>query len=146
MKLTKTRKIARRRGSAATEFALILPVLLMLIFGGIDFGRFAYTSVAVQNGARAGAAYAMMNRFATATKSAWDNAVRAAVEDEMELLAVPGGFDTSKLTVTTTSATESDGLSRVEVNVAYPFSSVVGFPWVPDSVGMRASVEARVIR
>jgi Flp pilus assembly protein TadG len=41
------------------EFALVLPVLLLIIFGIIDFGRMLYTKItltqAAQNAARAGA-------------------------------------------------------------------------------------------
>lgn len=46
------------RGSIAVEFALILPILLMLLFGIIDFGRLLYTqevlNTAVREGARMG--------------------------------------------------------------------------------------------
>jgi Flp pilus assembly protein TadG len=49
------------RGAAAVEFALVLPVLLLIIFGIIDFGRMLYTKItlteAAQTGARAGAIF-----------------------------------------------------------------------------------------
>lgn len=35
------------KGQAAVEFALVLPILLMLIFGIIDFGRVLYTKSAL---------------------------------------------------------------------------------------------------
>jgi Flp pilus assembly protein TadG len=35
------------KGQAAVEFALVLPILLMLIFGIIDFGRILYTKNAL---------------------------------------------------------------------------------------------------
>ncbi len=41
-----------RRGVAATEFALILPLFLLIVLGCIDYGRFAHTYIAVTNGAR----------------------------------------------------------------------------------------------
>jgi Flp pilus assembly protein TadG len=46
----------RRRGAAAAELAMILPLMLILVLGCVDFGRFAYSYIAVTNAARAGAA------------------------------------------------------------------------------------------
>src|SRR6185312_11491700 len=52
-----TRKTARERerGAAAVEFALVLPVLLMLIFGIIDFGRMLAAKIVITEAAREGA-------------------------------------------------------------------------------------------
>ncbi len=44
-------------GSAVVELALILPFLLLLIVGVVDYGRAFYTSITVANAARAGAEY-----------------------------------------------------------------------------------------
>lgn len=43
------------RGAAAVEFALVLPLLLILIFGIIDFGRLLNAQIAVTEAAREGA-------------------------------------------------------------------------------------------
>ena len=48
---------ARRRGQALVEFALILPILLLVLVIAIDFGRLFYLYVGINNGAREGAAY-----------------------------------------------------------------------------------------
>lgn len=45
----------RERGAAAVEFALILPLMILLLAGIIDFGRFFYTQNIVVNAAREGA-------------------------------------------------------------------------------------------
>lgn len=48
--------LSNRRGAAAAEMALILPVLLLLLFGGVEGGHFIWTqhkvTKAVRNGAR----------------------------------------------------------------------------------------------
>ena len=49
--------IDRRSGQSAIEFALILPVLLLLILGAIDLGRMFYTKIVLTNAAREGANY-----------------------------------------------------------------------------------------
>ena len=45
------------KGQSLVEFALILPLLLVLVFGAIDFGRLFYTKTVLTNAAREGAYY-----------------------------------------------------------------------------------------
>ncbi len=40
------------RGQALVEFALVVPIFLILMFGIIDFGRYVYTANALSNSAR----------------------------------------------------------------------------------------------
>ena len=55
--MTRLLKGLRRsdRGGAMVELAVILPVLVLLVIGVVDYGRAFYTSVTVANAARAGA-------------------------------------------------------------------------------------------
>jgi Flp pilus assembly protein TadG len=51
-------QVARRQqGSVAVEFAIIVPVLFLLVFGAIDFGHAWYMRHVLQNGCREGARY-----------------------------------------------------------------------------------------
>jgi len=45
-------------GQSMTEFALVFPIFIMLVFGIIDLGRFVYTANALNNGAREGTRFA----------------------------------------------------------------------------------------
>lgn len=47
--------LRRERGAAAVEFALILPILLLLVMGTIDFARAYNTHISLSGGAREGA-------------------------------------------------------------------------------------------
>jgi Flp pilus assembly protein TadG len=49
---------ACRRGTAAVEFALVAPFLLLLLGGIVELGRAVYDSAALAGAARAGAQYA----------------------------------------------------------------------------------------
>jgi Flp pilus assembly protein TadG len=49
------RGLDRERGAAAVEFALVLPLLLLLVFGIIDFGRMLNAQITVTEAAREGA-------------------------------------------------------------------------------------------
>lgn len=46
--------VQRDRGAAAVEFALVLPILLLLVFGIVDFGRAYHEQVTLTHGAREG--------------------------------------------------------------------------------------------
>lgn len=54
-------KRRRERGQAMVEFALILPVLLALLCGIIDFGWLYYNQLTLTNAAREGARYAVIH-------------------------------------------------------------------------------------
>jgi hypothetical protein len=64
----------RDRGAAAVETALVLPILLLIVFGIIDFGRMLNAQInlteAAREGARAAALQASVeNRVNTATQT-----------------------------------------------------------------------------
>src|SRR5580692_4436956 len=48
-------------GQSLLEVALLTPMLLALLLGSIEMGRYAYISILVGNAARAGAAYGAQN-------------------------------------------------------------------------------------
>jgi Flp pilus assembly protein TadG len=50
-----------RRGQAAVEFALLLPILMLLTLGAVDFGRLMYGVVTVNNAAFHSALWAVAN-------------------------------------------------------------------------------------
>ena len=57
----------RERGQSLVEFALVLPVLLLFIFGIVDAGRLIYTYNTVSNAARDGARVAIVNQSTSGT-------------------------------------------------------------------------------
>jgi Flp pilus assembly protein TadG len=50
-------RLRSQRGQSLIEVALLTPLLLSLMVGTIEMGRYAYLSILVGNAARAGAAY-----------------------------------------------------------------------------------------
>ncbi len=58
----------RRRGQALTEFALILPIFLLILFGVVDFGRAIYTYNALSNAAREAGRTAIVNQYPDAVR------------------------------------------------------------------------------
>jgi Flp pilus assembly protein TadG len=54
-----TQKFFQESGSAAVEFAVTLPILVLVLIGIFDYGQAVNLSTKLQNGARAAAQYAL---------------------------------------------------------------------------------------
>lgn len=52
--------LADRRGASAAEFAMVLPVFLLIVFGTIDAGRYAWQLNQLEKAAQAGVRYAVV--------------------------------------------------------------------------------------
>lgn len=85
----------REEGAAATEFALIAPLLIMLFFGVVQIGLAIYRTQLVEAAAREAARVASVGAPA-------DDVLLAAIN------AAPG-FDASELTVDTSDLCASQG-------------------------------------
>ena len=49
------------RGQGLVEFAILLPVLLLVVLGAVDFGRVMFSWIQITNASREAAAYAAFN-------------------------------------------------------------------------------------
>ena len=80
--LTGLKNIKEKKGQALVEMALILPILLLLVFGMIDFGRILQTNLAATEASREIARVAaLMGNDATAeaTINAVEKSSKAAI-------------------------------------------------------------------
>lgn len=138
--LTRTEKA--RRGTAAVEFAIVLPVLVVMLAGTADYGRFASTSVAVCNASRAGAGYGCIHPWDSYTSQSFMTTCRAKVEEEFS--SIPG-FNATNLNVQISSeGTWPKG--RVRVSVAYPFRTVVNWGFIPNSISISRTTVLPMVR
>ena len=55
------KRLRGEEGQDIVEFALVLPILMVVLFGIIDFGWIFYSTAMVANSAREGARFAVMN-------------------------------------------------------------------------------------
>ena len=62
------------------EFALLAPVVLLLVVGAIDFGTFIYQKMQLQSAARAGAQYAIQSDATVSDTAGILNAAQIASE------------------------------------------------------------------
>lgn len=89
-----------RFGGAVLDAALVLPILLSLTFGTVEYGHYFFVKHAMQGAAREGARAAI-------TPSATNATVTAAVNSSMSA----AGFNSSVYTVSIRNATDTANLN-----------------------------------
>jgi Flp pilus assembly protein TadG len=123
-----------RKGVAAVELAVLLPLLVFLFLITIDFARVYYFSLTLTNCARAGAMYA--SDPAVAHESPFADVQEAALADATNISPAP--------TITQTQGTDASGRLYVEVTASYTFSTITGFPGIPNNLALTRSVKMYV--
>jgi Flp pilus assembly protein TadG len=101
------------RGTSALEFALLLPVFLLLFFGAIEFGRMIWTQVTLQQAVQAAA------RCVSVGSCTVGDAPSYASQQTYGLDVSSGAF---------TATSPSCG---IEVSANLPFTFILSalFPW-----------------
>jgi len=124
----------RRRGAAATEFAIVLPVFLLLIVGILEFGRMIMVQQVLTNAAREEARLACI-------EGSTESAVQTAVATFLTNASVSG------VTVTCSPSNLSSAApgSQITVQTSVPFKDVswVSSPWFATDVTLSASCMMR---
>ena len=114
-------------GTALVEFALVAPVLLLILVGILDLGRAVNALVTVSNAAREGSHYAILHP--TAAPSAIVNAVRTRVEplDETRVVVTSSYYNGTTFTVWPAGgipvSSPTPRAVPVRVAVCYPWSA-----------------------
>ena len=104
-------QIRNEQGQTMTEFALVLPVLALILFAVIQFGIVFNNYVTLTDATRAGARRAAVSRDDPNRDSVVMDAIRSSATD----------LDSSKLSVPPPSSSWDPG-SDVTVTASYPYS------------------------
>lgn len=102
------------RGQALVEFALILPLLMVLLFGIVEFGRAWNAKQVLTDAAREGARLAVLGD-PTITQARVDSTVKVKIKG--------GGFDTTQVTIAYPDGfkTGTGNITSVQVSMPYRF-------------------------
>jgi len=115
----------REDGAALVEFALILPLLVLLIFGVIEFGLLFYNQQVITNASREGARYGIVSRVPERRSVA---EITQVVNDYCSSNMITFGSETPATAVNPHSLTASFGEDlTVTVTFHYDFLVLPGF-------------------
>jgi Flp pilus assembly protein TadG len=104
------------RGAAAVEFALVLPLLLLLVLGIADLGRAYSVQTTLSSAAREGVRVMALQNNATAARSAAKSAATNLALSDAQISVTPTSCAVSSSTPTATAT----------VTISYPFAFVAG--------------------
>lgn len=107
----------RERGQTLVEFALVLPVFMLIVFGLVDVGRLVYTNATLSQAAREGA------RLAAAEANWIGSTHPACVSDASGITAARPGAHVCPTDISAYKSHVEDAVQRMTVAVG-PITSV----------------------
>ncbi|MFE4543802.1 TadE/TadG family type IV pilus assembly protein [Arthrobacter sp. NPDC056727] len=114
---------ASERGAVAVEFAILAPVLIMILLGIMEFGRAYNVQNSLTNAAREGVRSMAVNNNPTAALSAAKNAA-SLVSPKLQDSNVAFAFQT--VPATTPAPTSCSAGVQVTVTISYNLSTMTG--------------------
>ena len=136
---------SRRRGSTIVEFALVIFLLMLLTFAGIEFDRMVLVYTTVAHATRTGVRYAIVHgsdRTGTGDPASGPGNT-TAVETIIKNFASGGLLNTSSLNISVSYPSNNNKPgSKVIVTVTYPYDP---FTLLPLSVNLRSSTQGIIV-
>lgn len=129
-----------RRGAAAVEMAIVLPLMLSLAMMTFDFGSTVSTYLVLSNAARAGADYAATHHVTSVSRSAWESRITSAIQTEMSNYR---NFDSKQLQTVISTTANADQSTQVVVDLRYKHATIVPWPGMPTQLSLHYRVEMR---
>lgn len=138
-----TRRPHRRLAAAAIEFAVTLPLLLLLALGSIEIGRAVAVYSLLSNAVRVGAEYGATHGYTNYNYASWQSLVAQQVQT-----AVQGNqpINSSGLNVTVSGTAEPNGLNLVTVTASYQYTTITQWPYLPNQFTLTHNVAMRRFR
>ena len=131
-----SKKLRSESGASAVEFALLLPVLMLILFGIIEFGMALYRQAILTNASREGARLAIVASVPPITN--------AAVDTKIDAYLTAAGINPGTVTRNTPVITGGTG-SNVTVTLTLPYTYVVlpGLTSITPSINLVATTVMR---
>jgi hypothetical protein len=133
------KKQAQQRGAAVVEFALILPILLVLLVGGIDASLAFYDKAVITNASREGARAGIVARNPLLT----DAQIRQVVNQYAQSALVSFGSNPAPPNVLIQKGSLG-GDNTLQVTVSYTFQGI-GLGSLLESLGKPIKLQATTV-
>lgn len=126
-----------RRGANAIEFALIAPILFMIMAGVMEYGWFLFNQILLDSAAREGARVGARTEDDSATATLeQEDAAKAAAIAFWDGLGIPGSPTFTPDTI------DSVGEDLIVVDANMTYTGLIGFTPAPGQVKARVAVRS----
>jgi len=146
------KRLARsERGVSLVEFAIVLPLMIFMLMGLIEFGRYAFYSILAANAARAGVQYGAQSTGNMVDTTGITNAALADGQNlpswnvTVKQLCSVGGAAPATCATSNGSTPPTNTIYYVQVQVSGTYNSLLRYPGLPASVSVSGSSLMRVI-
>lgn len=114
-----------RRGTAAVEFAVVLPLLILIVLATIDLSRMAHASYTLSNALRAGAEVAATKRVTTYSQSQWESEVDLAIREHLQQSLGPVA---APVQIDITTVPVAGNLNQTTLQATLPLEATADWP------------------
>jgi Flp pilus assembly protein TadG len=116
--------LKNNKGAAAVEFAIVLPLLILILFGIIEFSVAFFDKAVITNASREGARVGMLFKSGTRNAASEDPIINSTIDNYIASNLISFGSTpvTASTTISRTGFSVGDTLT---VTVSYPYSYLV---------------------
>ena len=145
-----TQKPRRDAGNAIVELALVAPILVLVLIGVAEFGRFAYMAIEISNAARAGVAYGAQNHVTASDITGMQNAATGDGSNVPGISATANHYcacsnaSGTQVACLPTSCTSSPIVEFVQVNTTASVSPIFNYPGISNTLTLTGRATMRV--
>ena len=135
-----------RKGTVLIEFALVVPLFLLLCVAGIDFARIFNTAMVLTGATRTGLEYAGQSAASAGDAGGIASLVSASAGNPAGLSVTSTQFCTCSIggTLVACSSKCSGKLTYVQVSATLPFQTLVAWPYFPQPLHVTKTAVIRV--